>query len=116
MENFFFHFLNNSFLRLLIFFSAIAALSFNLQAQVVNYSDSWGTQGFSIEAEYDAGLKSGGGVNLFAGGGCVTVPSGGGCVTVSPSGGGCVTVSPSGGGCVTSSLASVGGGTKVCGG
>lgn len=51
----YFQFFASSFYKLLILFAAFSNL--NLQAQVFNYTDSWGPEGFSIETENASEVK-----------------------------------------------------------
>jgi hypothetical protein len=55
MGKYYFQFFASSFYKLLILFAAFSNL--NLQAQVFNYSDSWGSEGFSVETENASGVK-----------------------------------------------------------
>ncbi|NWG28168.1 MAG: T9SS type A sorting domain-containing protein [Ignavibacteriaceae bacterium] len=55
MGKYYFQFFASSLYKLLILFAAFSNL--NLQAQVFNYSDSWGLEGFSVETESASGVK-----------------------------------------------------------
>ena len=57
MRKFFFHFSANSFYKLLFVITAFLYSALDLQAQVFNYSDSWGSKGFSIETENPSGVE-----------------------------------------------------------
>ncbi|MCL4278484.1 MAG: hypothetical protein KJZ60_02185, partial [Ignavibacteriaceae bacterium] len=55
-ENIFRFFTNSSF-KLLSILAAFSFSNLNLHGQVINYSDGWGSQGFSIETENVTGVK-----------------------------------------------------------
>lgn len=57
MGKYFFQLFANSFYKLLVLFAVFSFSNMNLQAQVINYSDGWGSQGFSIETENASGVK-----------------------------------------------------------
>ena len=57
MGKIFLHFSANSLFKLLFVIAAFSYSGLNLQAQVFNYSDSWGSQGFSIESENPSGVE-----------------------------------------------------------
>ncbi|MDZ7623568.1 MAG: C25 family peptidase propeptide domain-containing protein [Ignavibacteriaceae bacterium] len=57
MGKYFFQLFASSFYKLLVLFAAFSFSNLNLQAQVFNYSDGWGSQGFSIETENASGVK-----------------------------------------------------------